>query len=1045
MAEVEPEAVVRRRSRGRHFALAVLLLLAILLLALWLARKPIASNVIDRELARRGVPARYEVKRIGFRTQRLEGLSIGDPKAPDLTAEWVEVDLRPTFGAPEVQAIRAQGVRLRGRMVDGRLRLGAVDRLLPAPTGKPFRLPDLPVSLSDAHLILATPAGPVALAVAGKGNLASGFAGAFALAAPKLSISGCEVAGAGLKGKVTTQGSRPRFAGPVQAGSVQCGSAAVAGISGALDLTLQPGLDGWRGDVSLASGATRTAGWSATGIRGQIDFAGDVRRTTGMLRLTAVAPSGAPASAASASIGGQYVVETARAERLDEARVPRAASLRFEGALSASRLAVADAPSLDGIARRAAGTPFEPLARALADRGAALANSGNLHANLSASLRGGEGALRIGAAELVSEDAALRFASREGIRLVWPGSGRPQVDGRLTLRGAGLPQITADLRQSAPGGPLSGVAVMEPYAAGDSRIVLAPVRFAGGRFATVLDVSGPLLGGRVEGARLPLSGSFGSAGLVLNRQCEALSFRSLAVSGLNLQPATLRLCPSGGALMDQGRLAGRIDAPRLRGTLGESPISLAAARIGFDGKDLRIAGLSARLGRDDRISRLDVADLTGAFGKGVSGRFNGASGQIGKVPLLVSDAAGQWRFSGGVLDLRGGLTLSDAPQPGRFNPLVSRDFALRIRGSGLSASGHLLELGSGTRVVAVQLRHDLRSGVGSADLDVDGVRFEREGLQPERLTRLTLGVVADVDGSLSGKGRIAWTPERVASSGDFRIRVAALAAPFGPATDVATDIHFTDLLGLETAPGQTVTVGTVNPGILVENGEVRYRIVPGLKLQIEAGRWPFAGGELLLRPTLLDFSEEAARALTFDIRGLDAAKFVNQLEFSNINATGTFDGTLPMIFDRDGGRIVGGSIASRQGGGTLAYNGQVSNANLGIWGGIAFDALKSIQYQNMTIALDGRIDGEMVSQIRFAGVSRGTIEPVATGLIARVGGQLARKLQRIPFVFNIRITAPFRGLIAMSRSFGDPSLLIEDRLGPGFETTVQPSESGNKR
>ena len=233
--------------------------------------------------------------------------------------------------------------------------------------------------------------------------------------------------------------------------------------------------------------------------------------------------------------------------------------------------------------------------------------------------------------------------------------------------------------------------------------------------------------------------------------------------------------------------------------------------------------------------------------------------------------------------------------------------------------------------------------------------------------------------------------------------------------------------------------------MLVEEGVVRYRLVPALKLAIEGAEWPFAGGQLTLRPTTLDFSETAARELTFDIAGLDAAKFVNKLEFANINATGVFDGTLPMVFDRDGGRVVGGRLVSRAPGGTLSYVGEVSNASLGVWGDIAFDALKSIQYEGMTIGLDGRIDGEMVSNIRFAGVSRGTIEPVATGLIARVGGQLASRLQRIPFIFNIRITAPFRGLIAMARSFDDPSLLIEDRLGPGFETTVQPSSSEDRR
>jgi hypothetical protein len=1043
MAEVETEALVRRRPRWRRLLLALLLMIGMLMLGLWLARKPIASNVIDRELARRGVPARYEVKRIGFRTQRLEGLVIGDPRSPDLTAEWVEVDLRPTFGAPEVRAIRAHGVRMRGRLVDGRLRLGAVDRLLPAPTGAPFRLPDLPVALSDAQLALATPAGAVGLAVHGRGNLANGFAGRYAASAPTLDLGGCNLNRAALQGRVTTRSRRPHFVGPLRADGLACGAIAIAGMSGVLDATLEPGLDGWRGGLALAGGRARAADWSAEGVRGQIDFAGNARRTAGALRLATFAPMGRQGRAASAELGGQYLVEGARAERLDQADAPKAASIRFEGGLSASAVALASAPRLDGFARGVAGTPLEPLALALARGAEALSKAAKLRASISASMRGREGSVRIGSAELLGGGAELRFAGREGIRLVWPGGRQPQVDGRLTLAGAGMPRIMVDLRQTAPGASVAGLAVMDPFMAAGSRVALAPVRFTGGRFSTVLETSGPLLGGRVEAATLALNGRMGAGGFVLNPDCAPLRFRRLAVSGLTLEPAAMRLCPTGATLVANGRVAGSIEAPRMRGMLGQSPITLVASRARIDGGDFRVSNLSARLGRDDRISRLELASLTGSPGNGVSGRFSGASGQVGKVPLVVSDAAGRWRFVRGVLDVSGGLTVSDEPSPARFRPLVSRDFALRIHGSDVLASGNLLEPASGTRVAAVQLRHDLSRGTGNADLAVAGVGFTPEGLQPEQLTRLTLGVIADVDGTVAGQGRIAWTPSAVTSTGEFQIRAASLSAPFGPATGIATDIRFTDLLRLETAPGQTATVATVNPGILVEQGIVSYRIAPGFKLAVESGRWPFAGGELTMRPTLLDFSKDAARELTFDIRGLDAARFVNKLEFSNINATGIFDGALPMIFDADGGRIVSGMLTSRAPGGTLSYIGEISNANLGIWGGIAFDALKSIAYQNMTIGLEGRIDGEMVSKIRFAGVSRGTIEPVATGLIARVGGQLARKLQRIPFIFNIQVKGPFRGLIAMSRSFSDPSLLIEDRLGAGFEA-VQPSESGNK-
>jgi hypothetical protein len=88
MADSGAQEMVRRR-RGRAALVALFGIVLLLLAALWLARKPIATDLIDRELARRGVPARYEVKRMGFRTQRLEGLVIGDPRAPDLTAEWI--------------------------------------------------------------------------------------------------------------------------------------------------------------------------------------------------------------------------------------------------------------------------------------------------------------------------------------------------------------------------------------------------------------------------------------------------------------------------------------------------------------------------------------------------------------------------------------------------------------------------------------------------------------------------------------------------------------------------------------------------------------------------------------------------------------------------------------------------------------------------------------------------------------------------------------------------------------------------------------------
>ena len=66
-----------------------------------------------------------------------------------------------------------------------------------------------------------------------------------------------------------------------------------------------------------------------------------------------------------------------------------------------------------------------------------------------------------------------------------------------------------------------------------------------------------------------------------------------------------------------------------------------------------------------------------------------------------------------------------------------------------------------------------------------------------------------------------------------------LAAPFGPVTGLTTTVHFTDLLNLETAPGQTARVASINPGILVENGVIKYQFLRDQLVKVERGEWPF--------------------------------------------------------------------------------------------------------------------------------------------------------------------------------------------------------------
>jgi translocation and assembly module TamB len=215
---------------------------------------------------------------------------------------------------------------------------------------------------------------------------------------------------------------------------------------------------------------------------------------------------------------------------------------------------------------------------------------------------------------------------------------------------------------------------------------------------------------------------------------------------------------------------------------------------------------------------------------------------------------------------------------------------------------------------------------------------------------------------------------------------------------------------------------------------IHYQLLPNQLVQIERGEWPFMGGRLILRETVLNFGKPSAKRLTFEVVGLDAKVFVDSLGFKEIGATGVFDGVLPMIFDENGGRIVGGRLDSRPPGGTLAYNGVVNKADLGMMGNIAFNALRDLRFRSMIIRLDGELAGEFATRLTIDGVGLGQ---TGTQKIIR------SLLKKLPLKMNVTIRGPFRALIATAKAFRDPRTMIGDVLPrpldevPGIVTEVR--------
>jgi hypothetical protein len=765
-----------------------------------------------------------------------------------------------------------------------------------------------------------------------------------------------------------------------------------------------------------------------------LSYAGNPTRTRGTLALAAAGGRSGGATAGPISVNGAYDVSAARG------------SFSFAGNASARRVS-APAQALRPLTSALAavgGSPLEPLADAVSAAALRAGRSVDLDGRIVVVNDGGRGGVRVERLRATSGSGARLFlVGGRGVTYYWP-SGALRSDGSFQLGGGGLPTVQASLAQPSAGAPISGLIRMAPFAAGGARLALGDVRLVaapGGatRIETVATIDGPIPDGRVTGLVLPVRGRFGGGAFAFGEGCTPAAFRALAYSSLQLGPTRLALCPDGPALVwkaPSGGLRGgaRIANLRLAGRLGSSPITLAAQPFRFDLASQSFTGsaVAVRLGQPGGITRLDLAQLSGRIGgSGVTGTFAGGAGKLAAVPLLLSGGKGQWQVIGGKASVTGALTVADEAAPARFYPLAARDLRLTLVGNDVSATAALTDPETGTHVSDVTIAHALDSGRGRAVLDVPGITFD-EGYQPEELTRLTIGVVALVDATLKGRGEIGWGPEGTTSSGTFSTEKANFAATFGPVTGLSTTIRFSDLLGLETAPGQEAVVDQIQAGLDVFDGRVRYQLLPGLRVRVEAGNWPFAGGELILEETILDFSQPSEKRLTFRVVGLDAAAFVQQMEFSNISATGIFDGVVPMIFDERGGRIANGHLEARPGGGVVSYIGELTDKQLGTYGKLAFDALKALRYSRLTIDLDGALDAEFLTRIELDGIAR---EPTATpvggsGISGMVASRALGQLAKIPFEFNIVVRGPFRALIGTMRSLRDPSQLIQSALPP---------------
>ena len=1000
----------------------------------WAEREYVAQRLIDHQLAQLKLAAHYRIDEVGVGREVLADIAIGDPAHPDFFAKRLQIDTGWNGLFPGVTGITVESARLHATLRKGQVSFGSLDRSILQPSRTPFRLPDITLTLRDARVSIGGDVGPIGLAVTGGGGLRGGFAATAAMAAPMLAGRGCAVRAANLNGTLTIIHEAPHIVGPLQGALLSCPGARIAvtrprvQMDVRIDSTLKSGAAHW----VLSSQTAQIGAQSAARLTGSGDAGLQNGTLAANFALNADKVSGPQGSA-------QTLGVTAYLRTLRDGQV-----MQGDGAFSGSGL-TPDAgviSTLSHAERTSGGTLAAPLLAALHSSITREASASRLNGSWILRASSAGTSLTVPEAHLDGGQTAHWLSLSHLSATQAAGAGGVAVTGDFAAVGAGLPELHGRIRPLAGGGGVAAFSMPRWTAHGTSLAVpnlalswsgKGPLAMRGQAMLT-----GPVPGGTVTDLSVPIEGIWSAGkGLAIGSRCTDFSFErveaaSVVLGGTGPARQALTLCPSaaGQAMLTLGAHGPQV-AVRARGLNFDGRMNGAPMRVASGALSLAWPGSQARpgalnvwdvgitlAGGGAATSRIALASLTANFGAGVTGQFAGGEGSTGGAAAAVTSASGDFRWANGRLIVdQTHFRIQDTSQDHRFAAMDAKDARLTYADGRIAATASLRASAVDRELAQVSVTHDLASNRGQVDVDMPGLVFDK-ALQPKQLSPLVEGEIADAKGTLQGHARIDWSGGHITSSGRISTKGFDLAAPFGPVQGIAGEVVFTDLLGLVTAPDQQLTIAAINPGIEVDDGRLTFALQPGHVLMVKGAEWPFLDGKLSLLPTRMVLGASEVRYYELKVDGLNAAKFLARMDMSNLAATGTFDGNLPLVFDPGGGRIEKGVLISRPPGGTVSYVGALSYKDLSPMANYAFQALRAMKYRQMRIGMDGPLAGNIMTRVVMQGVGQGQ---------GAKHNFITNQFARLPIQFNINVTAPFMQLVTSFRSLYDPALVADPR------------------
>lgn len=440
---------------------------------------------------------------------------------------------------------------------------------------------------------------------------------------------------------------------------------------------------------------------------------------------------------------------------------------------------------------------------------------------------------------------------------------------------------------------------------------------------------------------------------------------------------------------------GDLAAERLRYQIGENVIEGAPPRAAYaaayDGTGRTSVNGAFRGGRMTLVDMAVADGAEGAYDFTLDGEDMSANVRLDRARIAQK---AELEMAAPVI-AAGGLSLKD--KLARFNYTVA------------TPAGAPLGKGAGM--------HDLEAGSGETVFRTGRLEFAPAGLQPEALVPVLRGFVDDAAGAVSADARFAWEEEALSSAAVILLDDISFAGPtraVNQTRGVNGELTFSSLAPIATDGEQTVTVAGVDlDALLLERGEIVFDMPGDETIRIARAFFPWFGGTLgVFDANASMASGEALAPLRVD--DIDLNQVLTYFNMDGLDGEGVLSGVLPLAV-RGGRAFIENGVLQSQGPGVVRYQTAAMNqaAAADRQAQIAFDLLRDLRYDTLSVKINGPLDGRLDFTLNFEG-----------------SGPVSERNQdvRLPVKYNITLDAALLELLNQANLSRDVQLQINRAL-----------------